>query len=119
MDITNIICTVITASSGIIMAYIADMTKKSKAAEAKKEEQRKKEEEERLKEALKREKRRREEMFLSLQMASANSALTVGVAWALKRGHCNGEVEEGLRKVAEAEEAYKKFMQEVVVEEIK
>lgn len=101
MDHTAVICAVISAISAILCAYVASAVKKSRAEEEKRAERRKK------------------EAMLSLQMASANAALTVGVAWALKRGHCNGEVEEGLARVKEAQEAYTRFEQEVLAEEIK
>ncbi len=40
---------------------------------------------------------RKREARLSMKLTSANTNLTVGVAMALKHGHANGEIEEGLQ----------------------
>ena len=51
-------------------------------------------------------------------MIAANSELTVGVAMALKKGQCNGEVEAGLKAVQEANRKYKDFLETVAMEHI-
>ena len=52
-------------------------------------------------------------------MMSANSELTVGVAWALKRGHCNGEVEKGLKAVEDAQREYTEYLEGIALDHIK
>lgn len=66
-----------------------------------------------------RDKRRFEEAKLSLQMQEANNQLTVGIAYALKRGRCNGEVEEGLKAMDKANKEYLKFLSDIAIDEIK
>ena len=44
--------------------------------------------------------------------------LTVGVAMALKRGHCNGDVEDGLEAVQKADTEYAAFLESVAVEHL-
>lgn len=61
---------------------------------------------------------RKKESLLSMKMASANTKLTIGVAMALKTGHANGEIEEGLKAVQEAENEYKNFLRKVAVDSI-
>jgi len=62
---------------------------------------------------------RAKEARLQLSMIDANSKLTVGVAMALKNGHANGEVEEGLRAVNTANAKYAEFLEEVALEHMK
>lgn len=64
-------------------------------------------------------KRRAEEGKLQLQMINANTQLTIGVAMALKHGHCNGEVEEGLRAVKQAQTDYNNFLKGIAIENLK
>lgn len=62
---------------------------------------------------------RAKEAKLQLKMLHANSKLTIGVAMALKRGHCNGEVEEGLKAVQDADAEYQTFLEQIAIEHIK
>lgn len=70
------------------------------------------------KQAIRRSDLRRKESLLSMRMASANTKLTIGVAMALKNGHANGEIEEGMKAVNEAEEEYSNFLKEVAINDI-
>jgi len=63
--------------------------------------------------AIRAEQRRRESL-LALELMNANTSLTIGVAMALKRGHANGEIEQGLKDVDEARKKYEKFHNEIV-----
>jgi len=56
---------------------------------------------------------RKKENILAMRLTHANTKLTIGVATALKVGHANGEIEEGLKAVKEANEEYERFLQEV------
>ncbi len=104
----TIIGTVISAISAIICAYIAADNKKRGKIEDEKDRVREKREELRAKEGR-----------LQLQMINANSQLTIGLAMAMKNGHCNGEVEEGLRAVKDANDAYVTFLEEVAIDNIR
>lgn len=99
---------ILAAVSTIICAYIAADNKKRGKAQDKRD----KEEEERASQRAK-------EGRLQLRMLNANSQLTVGVAMALKRGHCNGEVEEGLKAVKEANDEYTKFLEDIAINNIR
>ncbi len=72
----------------------------------------------RQEEADQRAKLRKKESLLSMKMASANTKLTIGVAMALKHGHANGEIEEGMKAVNEAEEEYSNFLKEIAINDI-
>nr|DAO92563.1 MAG TPA: hypothetical protein [Caudoviricetes sp.] len=61
---------------------------------------------------------RAKEGRLQLEMLHANSKLTVGVAMALKRGHCNGEVEAGLEAIKKADQAYAAFLEGIAVDHL-
>lgn len=61
---------------------------------------------------------RAKEGRLQLEMLHANSKLTVGVAMALKRGHCNGEVEDGLEAIKNADQAYAAFLEGIAVDHL-
>lgn len=61
---------------------------------------------------------RAKEGRLQLEMLHANSKLTVGVAMALKRGHCNGEVEAGLEAIKNADQAYAAFLEGIAVDHL-
>ena len=95
---TEIICTGLTAFSGIVVAWIANKTSKESARMEARAEQ------------------RRKESRLALQMQHANTELTVGLAMAMKHGKCNGEVEEGLTAVKEANKAYEAFLEGVAID---
>lgn len=101
----EIICAFVTAVATVICAWIASVTNKQT------KEQKKRADEDEARAA-----QRAKEARLQLQMISANSQLTVGVAMALKNGHCNGEVEAGLEAVRDANTAYDKFLQEVALD---
>ncbi len=98
---TEIICTFITAAATIICAYMAAQGKKRADKEDARAEQRSK------------------EGRLQLQMLDANSKLTIGVAMALKHGHANGEVEEGLKAVEDAQKEYVEFLEGIALDHIK
>lgn len=66
----------------------------------------------------KRANRRLQESRLSLELMNANCALSVGTALAVKRGHANGELEEGLQQVELARKKYLDFLKAVAVEDI-
>ena len=104
----SIICALVAAAATIICAVMARQEAKS--------EQHRKESDERSEE---RAKERAREAKLQLAMIAANSELTVGVATALKNGHSNGEVEEGLKAVKEANLEYTRFLEEVAINKIK
>lgn len=59
---------------------------------------------------------RKQESLLAMELSHANTKLTVGVAMALKRGHANGEIEEGLAAVNEASENYNAYLRKVANE---
>lgn len=101
----EIICAFVAAAATVICAWIASVTNKQT------KEQKKRDEEEDTRSA-----QRAKEARLQLQMISANSQLTVGVAMALKNGHCNGEVESGLEAVQTANQEYTKFLEEVALD---
>ena len=52
-------------------------------------------------------------------MIDAECKLTVGVAMALKRGHCNGEVEAGLAAVQKTTKEYERFLEDIAIEHIR
>ena len=62
--------------------------------------------------------RRLQESRLSLELMNANCALSVGTALAVKRGHANGELEEGLKQVEAARKKYLDFLKEVALEDV-
>ena len=51
-------------------------------------------------------------------MLNANCQLTVGVAMALKRGHCNGEVEAGLAAIEKTTKDYEQFLEGIAIDHI-
>lgn len=57
-------------------------------------------------------KARCKESLLSLDMTMAAADLSYATAIALKRGHANGEVEDGVKTYQKAKESYRKFMDE-------
>ena len=58
------------------------------------------------------------ESMLSLKLMNANCALTIGTALAIKRGRPNGELEEGLVKVKEAQEEYEDFLKTIALQDL-
>ena len=105
---TEIICAGVAALATIICAWIAANT--AKAEKVRKTDEAK---------AEQRSNQRNKEARLQLAMIAANSKLTVGVAMALKHGHTNGEVEEGLAAVETANSEYTKFLEELALDHIK
>lgn len=99
--------TCVAAAATIVCAIIAYRSNKE-AKIAKEERER----------AELRAKRRLQESRLSLKLINANCALTVGTALAVKRGHANGELDDGLKQVAEAQKAYNEFIQQVALEDV-
>lgn len=100
MDWTGIVTACISAATAVVVAVVTTkITKDQKDQE---------------KQAA----RRKEESLLGLRLSNANCALTIGVAMALKHGHCNGEVEEGLQKVKSAQDEYLLFEQRILAEEL-
>lgn len=61
----------------------------------------------------KRAEQRMKESLLTMRLINADTQLTLGVAMAIKRGHANGEIEEGLEAVKAAQEEYQKFNDEL------
>ena len=61
---------------------------------------------------------RAKEGRLQLAMINANCQLTVGVAMALKRGHCNGEVEAGLAAIEKTTKEYEQFLEGIAIDHI-
>ena len=53
-----------------------------------------------------------------MELTNANTDLTIGVAMALKNGHANGEIEEGLAAVQAAKQSYQRFHNEIVSEQL-
>jgi len=66
----------------------------------------------------KRGEQRKKESLLSMKLAHANTQLTVGVAYAIKNGHANGEIESGLDQVNKASAEYNEFLQEMANEHL-
>lgn len=58
----------------------------------------------------KRTKARKQETLLSLEMQMASNKLSYATAMALKRGHANGEVEEGIEAYESAKKKYFAFL---------
>ena len=100
MDITQIICTVIIAIEGVIIAVIG-----KKVANSNHESD------------IQRERRKRESR-LSIEMQAATLQLSIVCANALTGGVNNGNVEKAREKAKEAEAAYLAFEHEVLSEEI-
>lgn len=105
---TEIITTTMTVVCTIICAVIGKQANKAETE--------RKADSERVE---KRAAQRAKEGRLQLAMLNANSKLTVGVAMALKRGHCNGEVEEGLKAIADANEEYEQFLEGIALDHLK
>ena len=69
-------------------------------------------------EKAQRERAEAEERAQRERVEARAAQLTVGVAMALKRGHCNGEVEDGLEAVQKADTEYAAFLESVAVEHL-
>lgn len=103
----EIICCLITAGATSLCGYLAYLSN----VEHKVAEKSRKESEERAEE-------RRKESLLSLQLMNANCSLTVGTAMAIKRGSCNGEMEQGLKDVQEAMREYRDFHERLAFKQL-
>lgn len=99
-----IICAIVSAASAIIVAIITSKSAKAQKAMA-----------EQAAKSEAREAQREQQQILQLEMQHANTSLTVGVAMALKHGHCNGEVEAGLAAVKAADEKYQRYLEGIAV----
>lgn len=104
---TEVICAALTGFCAIVCAVIA--------SQASKREKREKAEQVRLD---RRAEQRAKEGRLQLSMLDANCRLTVGVAMALKRGHCNGEVEQGLAAIKKTQHEYEQFLEGIALDQI-
>ena len=104
---TEVICAALTGFCAIVCAVIA--------SQASKREKREKKEQERIN---RRAEQRAKEGRLQLAMIDANCKLTVGVAMALKRGHCNGEVEQGLAAIQRTQRDYEQFLEGIGIDHI-
>jgi len=103
---TEVICAALTGFCAIVCAAIA--------SQASKREKREKEEQERVN----RRAEQRAKEGRQLAMIDANCKLTVGVAMALKRGHCNGEVEQGLAAIQKTQRDYEQFLEGIGIDHI-
>ena len=56
---------------------------------------------------------RKKESLLTMRLINADTQLTLGVAMAMKHGHANGEIEEGLEAVKTAQKEYQEFNEEL------
>ena len=101
MEVVTIITALITATATIIVAVINKNVK---------EQNKRSEEEQQL---------RAKEAKLQLKMIHANTKLTIGCAQAIKNGHANGELEEGMRAVNEVGAEYQTFLENIALEQIK
>lgn len=104
----TIICTAITGIATIVCAYMGIISTKNEKAQVKRDAMVDKRAEQRAKEGK-----------LQLKMLNANTKLCCGLAMAMKHGKCNGEVEDGLKAVASAEEEYRKFLEEIAIDELR
>lgn len=104
---TEVICAALTGFCAIVCAVIA--------SQASKREKREKAEQVCLD---RRAEQRAREGRLQLAMIDANCKLTVGVAMALKRGHCNGEVEQGLAAIQKTQREYEQFLEGIGIDHI-
>lgn len=104
----DIVCAFIAAVATVLCAIVAAGTKK-----------RDKQMQEAAERAEARSAQRTKEGRLQLAMISADTKLTVGVAMALKHGHCNGEVEEGLEAVRAAQEEYTRYLSEIAMDSLR
>lgn len=55
---------------------------------------------------------RKQESLLALEMQMATAKMAYATAMALKRGHANGEVEDGIVSYEEARKKYLRFLNE-------
>ena len=106
-DIIDILCVLISSAATItcaVIAYRAEVHAKSAQDDRDRMEQRANS--------------RIRESMLSLKLLNANCALTIGTALAIKRGRANGELEDGLVKVQEAQEEYEDFLKTIALTDL-
>ena len=70
------------------------------------------------KEAEKHAEARKEESLLALDLQMANAKLAYATAMALKRGHANGEVKDGIKAYEQAKKNYFDFMNRQAAEHL-
>ena len=100
MDWVQIVTSLISAFSVIIVAKInSDSKRHMKKSEA-------------------REELRTRGTLIQLKMMQANTKLTDAVAIAIKRGYANGEVEAAQKEIAIAEKEYEQFMLEMTAKNL-
>ena len=103
----EIVCVCISSASTVICAIIAYRNEQNaKVAKRQREEDEKQRQ------------RRIEESMLSLKLMNANCELAIGTALAVKRGYANGELEEGITAVKEAQKEYEEFLHRIAVEDM-
>lgn len=109
LQIVSTVGTIIVAAVGGIFA----VAQRKAETKIEKEYEANEEERERIE---KRAAQRMKESLLTMRLMNADAKLTVGIAEAIKRGRVNGEIEEGLEAVKEAQEEYQKFNDELAAE---
>lgn len=107
----QVVCTAITALATIMVAFVQYKANKEK-----------KEYEHKTQEMLKKRQHQHDirvrESRLSMDMMHATAKLCVGTALAIKRGHANGELDEGLKYVDKAVIEYEKFMKDMAADQV-
>ena len=92
--VSPIICAIIAAISGIVIAIVEGRASKDR------------------KRTEQRAKRRAKESRLSMELMSATCELSVVTAIAYKEGHMNGTLEPALAKAEKAQEDYQSFLKD-------
>ena len=107
----QVVCTAITALATIAVALVQYKANKEK-----------KEYEQKTQEMLKKQQTQHDirvrESRLSMDMMHATAKLCVGTALAIKKGHANGELDEGLECVNKATNEYEKFMKDMAANQV-
>ena len=105
------VATIISALAAIVVAVISGVIS-FKIAKLNKKINEEKEESD------KRANQRKKEALLQMHMTQANSQLTIGIAMAMKHGKCNGEVEDGLKAVSDANKEYEEFLKQIALDDL-
>lgn len=100
MDLVQIVTSLISAISVIIVARINSDSRRH------------------IKKSEEREGLRTKGILIQLKMMQANTKLTDAVAIAIKRGYANGEVEAAQQEIAVAEKEYEQFMMEMTAKNL-
>ena len=58
------------------------------------------------------------ESLLLFKLVSSTMNLTKGIATALKRGYCNGDVDLAIKEVEESKKEYEEFLHKIAISEI-